>query len=513
MAVLEGIAVPLGSRVPARGLLAVLPLLALLIAAPLGCSVNPVTGRPEVILVSDEREAELGREAADAVASEMGIVEDRPLTEYLAAVGGRVAEHAPRREGVSWSFQVVNQAAPNAFALPDGHIYVSRGLLAIANSEDELAGVLAHEVVHVAARHHAQQQTRATGIGILALPGRLAGAVIGGPLGTAIAAPGVLVGAGLFASYGRDQEREADRVGQEIAARAGYDPAGLASFLHTLELSTREARNGRAGPSFFDTHPSTPERVSSASAQAAKLTWTRVAGIAAGRGAFVRRLDGLLVGLDPAEGVFRDELFLHPALGFTIRFPAGWKTANTPAAVGAAPERGDGLVVLQAAAESNDPEAVARAFFEELSREARIDVLGRGGLEIGGLTAYQLQGVAGTSQGAVTLDMTWIAHGGVVYLVTGREERAYGARYRGVFQEVARSFRPMSAAQRGSIEELRLRVVETGSAETLAALGRRSGNAWSPEETAVANGVAGGAALPPGWPVKIVRAQPYGRGG
>jgi predicted Zn-dependent protease len=476
--------------------------------ALLGCAVNPVTGQPQVILVSDEREAQLGREGAERVVAEMGIVEDARLSKYVGAVGGRVAEHAPRRSGVAWSFQIVNQREPNAFALPDGHVFVSRGLLAIANSEDELASVLAHEIVHVAARHHAQQQTRATGYGILALPGRLAGAVIGGPVGDLIAAPGMVMGAGLFASYGRDQERESDRVGQEITAKAGYDPGALASFLRTLEAATRSEGDAR-GPSFFDTHPSTPERVVDAASRAEQISWTRAVGIAADRADFVGRLDGLLLGLDPAQGIFRKERFLHPDLDFTIRFPEGWKTANAPAAVAAVPERGDAIAILQAAAEGDDPEAVARAFFEELSRQTRIDVQRRGSLEIAGLRAYRLEGVVGTSQGASTLDLFWIAHGGVVYLLAGRVDGAYAARYRGVFEQVARSFRPLSAAERASIEELRLRVVAAGAGETFATLGRRTGNAWEPRETAIANGVGAGERLAAGWPVKVARSQAY----
>ena len=199
-----------------------------------GCSLNPVSRRPEVVFVSEEQEVEVGQEAAEMVASEMGLVQDAALTAYVAAIGERVAAYAPQRN-LTYSFGIIDQDEPNAFALPGGYVYVSRGLLAIANSEDELANVIAHEVVHVAARHHAQRQARATGAGLLALPGLLAGALIPGPLGDLVTASVAVAGGGVLAGYSRSQELESDRVGQQMAAQAGYQPKALADFLATLE--------------------------------------------------------------------------------------------------------------------------------------------------------------------------------------------------------------------------------------------------------------------------------------
>ena len=200
------------------------PAPAQLLAAVLaiGCSttVNPVTGQREVTTMSPSREAAVGRDAASQVAAEIGLVNDPELTRYVSAIGERLAAKSPRQD-VVYRFHVADMPEANAFALPGGYIYVSRGLLALANDEDELANVIGHEIGHVAARHSAQRETRAMGVGILSTLGTVAAGVLGGA-GAAQAASqlGQVAGAGLIASYGRDQERQADEVGQKMAADA-----------------------------------------------------------------------------------------------------------------------------------------------------------------------------------------------------------------------------------------------------------------------------------------------------
>ena len=293
----------------------------------LACATNPLTRRSELVLVSEQAEIESGNAAAQQVAAEIGIVDAPALTDYVGAVGARVAAHAPPRSH-GYRFQILDQDEPNAFALPGGHVYVSRGLLALAHREDELAGVISHEVVHVAGRHHAQRQTRLAGVGILALPGVLAGAILG-PIGDLIAAPGVLAGVGALASYSRSQELEADRFGQEMAAAAGYDPGALGEFLIALERDMQLRLGEPREPGWLDSHPSNPERAKQAAEHAADLSPAPEPAIAPGE-AFARRIDGLLVDQNPAEGVFEGARFLHPDLGFRIEFPRASRPAEPP---------------------------------------------------------------------------------------------------------------------------------------------------------------------------------------
>jgi predicted Zn-dependent protease len=481
------------------------PLLVALPAWGLGCALNPATGRPELVLMSEQRELELGAREAEQVAQEMGIVSDPALESYVDAVGQRLARVSPRRE-LKYEFQVVNMPEPNAFALPGGHVYVSRGLLAIANDEDELANVVGHEVGHVAARHAATRETRALGVGILSALGTLAaGAIAGGSAAQVVGQLGQLAGAGLIASYSRGQEREADLLGQRYAAAAGFDPQGMPRLLRTLEAEVELEQGGKRRPSFFDSHPSTPERVADASARAGSLTWTRVPPIAATRRDFLRRLQGLLLGPDPAEGVLRGSRFLHPALGFALQFPEGWKTQNSRAAVAALAPREDAILLLESQGPGADPRQAANAFVEK----NRLQLEQSGALRIGTLDAFRAQGVVDTQSGSRGLDLTWIAYGGTIYRLAGISTASAYRGYQAEFLAVARSFGPLGAADRESVTERRLDFAEARAGETLAAFGARTGNAWSVKETAVANALAEDARLQAGQLVKIARERPY----
>ncbi len=469
---------------------------------------NPVTGRREVVLVSRDQEQAAGREAAAQVADAMGIFADARLTAYVASVGQRVAARSPR-ENVDWRFEIVDQESPNAFALPDGHIYVSRGLLELANSEDELAGVLAHEVVHVAARHHAQQQTRATGVGLLSLPAVLAGAVIGGPVGQVVQAPLIVLGSGIVASYSRDQEREADRVGQRLAAEAGYDPGALAGYLSS-QARWSEGREARTRePGFFDTHPSTPERVEAAREHAGTLPRRTVAGLASGREAFLRRIDGLLVGGNPAEGVFEGARFLQPDLMFSLRFPEGWQTLNARSHVGAFSPDGKASVVLEIEGPGSDPQAAARAMLAEIARDAPLELLAAESSSIAGRPAFRAEALAGRRGRVTYLHLTWIAHAGLIHLVAGVADAAHARTHQVALASAAGSFRPLQASERASIRERRLRLARTRAHEGLAALVRRTGCAWDAETVALVNALPTDVEPGPDRLVKIAVEQPY----
>jgi len=481
------------------------PLLLAVLAGLPACAVNPATGRPELVLMSEQRELEIGEREAEQVKQEMGIVADPALHSYVDALGQRLASASPRRE-LRYDFQVVNMPEPNAFALPGGHIYVSRGLLAIANDEDELANVIGHEVGHVAARHAASRETRALGVGILAALGSLAaGALGGGTAAQVVGQLGQVAGAGLIASYSRDQEREADLLGQRYAAAAGFDPRGMPGLLRTLEAEVSLETGGPRRPSFFDSHPATPERVSDATTRAAGLTWTRATPIAAGRRAFLQRLDGLLLGPDPAEGVFRGSRFLHPVLDLSIQLPEGWKKQNARSAVAALAPREDALLILEPQAAGDDPRQAANLFVQKNP----VQVVESGALAIGSLSAFHARATASSQGGTRALDLTWIAYGGTIYRLAGvTTPSGYGG-YQDDFLAAARSFGPLSAADRESITEERLGFVEAQAGETLAGLGARTGNAWSAKETAVANALSLDARLQAGQLVKIARERRY----
>lgn len=467
------------------------------------CVLNPLTQERDVVLVSLEEEIRLGEEVAEQVEAEMGLVEDEALLALVRDVGERVAAVAPQ-QGYSYRFKVVDRVEPNAFALPGGHVYVSRGLLAITNTEDELANALAHEIVHVAARHHAQRQATATGVGILALPGLLVGGLIGGPVGGLVSAPFALVGVGAVASYSRSQELEADEIGQRLAGDAGYAPSALAEVLRQLErdeaLRSAEARQ----PTWFDSHPSTPRRV-------AKAAEREVAATPASRdpGEYLARLDGLRVGANPAEGVFDGQRFLHPALDFTLVFPEGWKVSNRRDAVGAYLENGGAQVALEFDAGGKDAREAANAFIANLREKTRVDVARIEKVERAGAPSVRAQLLADSRRGRVAVDATWILHGEHVYRLTGVVQDDYSDAHRTLFGEVGESFATLTGTQRAGIGDRRLRLRKARAGESLAAFSKRTGNAWTAEETAAANALLPDAVLAAGQVLKVALREPY----
>ena len=479
--------------------------LALAAVAFAGCAVNPVSGRPEVTLISASKERELGQEESKKVASQMGLVEDPRLVGYVRQVGERLARHSPL--AADYTFNVVDVPEPNAFALPGGYVYVSRGLLVLMNSEDELAGVMGHEVGHVAARHAAQRVSRAVPIAIVTGLGAAVTGVVSPILGDVIGGVGSFTNEALMAPYGRHQEREADRVGAELEAKAGWDPAGLARALHTLEREAAlDAAAASKRPTFFATHPPLPERVESIGAFARGLQRAPGAPIAATPQAFVQRLDGLVVGESAAAGVFEGTSFVHPDLGVAVTFPAGWKTQNARDIVGAsAPER-DAVVALDLAGSGDDPMKALAA----IDAQAGSDLAERAEqLDVNGHRAVHVTTQADTAEGPLALDLTCIARRGRIFRVMGAARPASAARVAPAFRATARSFRTPTAAERGRVREMRLRVVRARRGETIPSLVARTRSTWTPDMVAVANGLETSARLTEGQPMKIAVNEPY----
>ncbi len=470
-----------------------------------GCMINPVTGEHEFVLVSEKKESEIGEKAAREVADTVGMIEDPELAAYVDTIGQRLARHAPNRN-VDYRFFVVDMEEPNAFALPGGYVYVTRGLLAISNSEDELAGVIGHEIAHVAARHYAQRDIAVKSAQVLSI---LALVVMAAGGARPIVGPSDNVGgAGFYAAfsaYSRSQENEADEVGQELAARAGMDPEGLAEFLRALGNTVRLRFGAARYPGWFDTHPTTPDRVANTSARAQMLRWKRRARIAKTRAEYLQRLDGMILGENPAEGVFRGSRFLHPDLDLTVRFPNGWTAQNAKRAVGAMSPKRDAYLVLEIQEEGEDPEAAARTFMEKEDIEASQIAA----FEIAGMPAFRAVGVAETEEGVRDVDLTWVAYAGRIYRFTGVSPTSRIRGYQGIFRQVARSMRPLREEERASIREKRLRIARAREGESLAELSERVKNAWSLQQTAVANGLNIDSRLEEGQLLKIAVENVY----
>jgi predicted Zn-dependent protease len=423
----------------------------------------------------------VGREGAKAAEAEYGLVEDPELNRYVDEIGRRLARHAPGY-GFDYRFAIVDDTAPNAFALPGGYIYVSRGLLALSNSEEELAGVLGHEIAHVALRHSAARQ----GLGS---PSFFM------PMKTL-----------QILSFSRDLERTADRVGQGLAGVAGYDPRGITDFLASLDGLERLRLGHARLPSFLDTHPGTTNRVAETAQRAGEIAWNPKPGVAKGRAGYLRKIEGLVVGPSGHQGVFRGARFMHPDLAFTIRFPDRWDLHNTNRAVGAVSRDRRAQIFFEHAGAGRDPAAAAEAWVEEASKEGfRVD--SRKSIKLVGRDAVRVEGGVRGRGGSLSVLATFLSWRGSVYRIIGVSSSI--RKHEPFFVNVARSFRPMTRELLADIRELRLHLVEAQPAETLAELAKRGGTDWTAVQLAVMNGVQPSHRFEGGELVKITKAETY----
>lgn len=451
------------------------------------------------------RDEQIGAEVAKQVEEEIGIY-DQPLTsDYVEAIGARLVSNLEDNQ-FTFKFSIADQFEPNAFALPGGWVYISRGLLVLANREDELAGVIGHEIAHVTERHAAARQRRGILGGVLQIPGAIVGAVVGEDIGRLLNAPIETIGHVSLATYSRSQERESDEVGMRLAARSGYDPAALADILANVEADVEMLTGETHEFSFFDSHPATPERVADITSEAQNIQWSPQAPIAPAPRGFLRKLDGLWFDVNPAQGVFRDRQFYQPDLGFTVTFPEGWTTLNTPRLVGAYTGEQE-AVALIALAGDEDPSAYGARFVARLREEHQVEPLESRAVERDEWTGFYVTVEEGASRGDEPsyLHYLWARMQGVTYQVVA----AGSDRYREALREMALSMRPLEEGDWESITGLRVRVVEARDGEALAQLGERTGNRWTPEYTALVNDLPPGQPLRSGTLVKIVLREQY----
>ena len=291
-----------------------------------GCARNPVTGGSDVTMVSEKGEIEQGRKAHEQVIKFYGVYEDQALQDYVNEIGQKLAR-ASHRPDLEWHFTVVDAEDINAFALPGGYIYITRGIMAYLNSEAELAAVLGHEIGHVTARHQVRQQTQQTLAGILG-----AGAAIFTG-SRAVADLANIGGQALLSGYGRDMELEADKLGAQYLAKTGYDTQAMIGVISVLknqetfeiQRAREEGREPRVYHGVFASHPSADQRLQQAVAVAKpdKEGDARV-----GTEDYLRRIDGVAFGSSRQQGIVRDNRFYHAGLGITIAFPKDWVVLN-----------------------------------------------------------------------------------------------------------------------------------------------------------------------------------------
>jgi predicted Zn-dependent protease len=319
-----------------------------------GCARNPVTGRKQLVFMSEKQEIAMGKESDPQILAFFGLYEHPGLQEFITAKGNEMAAIS-HRPNLAYEFKIVDSPVINAFAVPGGFIYFTRGIMAHFNNEAEFAGVLGHEIGHVTARHSVIQQRNA----MLGQLGIIAGVILVPEL-TQFVEP-LSTGMQLaLLSFGRDAERQSDKLGVEYSTKIGYDAREMAGFFNTLERQQGQGGDSRV-PEFFSTHPSPVERNKKVAEMA--VEWKQKLNLTdpkVNRDTYLRRLEGMVYGEDPRQGFTEGQVFYHPELKFRFPFPAGWNLQNTPQQVQMAPANGEAILMVTLVSGSNSQEAASQ---------------------------------------------------------------------------------------------------------------------------------------------------------
>jgi predicted Zn-dependent protease len=458
------------------------------------CAINPVTHKRELMLLSSADELAMGRQTDPQVIQAFGQYEDADLARYVAALGKKLGalSHQPN---LAYSIKVLDSPVVNAFAVPGGYVYLTRGILAYLNDEAELAGVVAHEIGHIAARHSAQQYSRAQV------------AQLGLGLGTMVSktfrkyASVAQFGVGmLFLSFSRDDERQADALGVEYSSKAGYDANHMANLFVSLErLNPGEAQGGL--PGWFSTHPNPPDRIAAIKRDSqewrAKIQQTQ---FAVNRDQYLRQIDGIVFGEDPRQGYVEGNIFYHPQLRFQFPVPAGWKVNNTASQVQMLNQEQNAVILFSMAPEKS-PSAAADAFINE----SKAVVVKSERTQVNGLQAHRIISDITTEQGLIRVLSYFIQKEKSVYVFLGYTEQARFAGYFPVFDQTMGRFKNLTDANKINVKADRLAVKRSTTPGSLRQALRKFGgpeNKW--EALAIINGMKLDDALPGNTIIKVV---------
>ncbi len=448
---------------------------AVLLAALAACARNPVTGKRQLALVSTEQEIALGKEAALQVTESIGRYPDEKVQAYVAEVGTRMAAKS-ERPNVPWSFTVLDDPTVNAFALPGGPVFVTRGILTHLNSEAELASVVGHEIGHITARHSVQDLSKAQ----LAQVGLGIGSIVSEDVRqlAQVAGTGLQL---LFLRFSRDHERQADELGFKYMTAQGYDPREMAHVFTTLDRSSKQQGPGQGKlPEWLSTHPDPGNRAEKAAQRAAGV---KAPGAKTGRDEYLAHLEGMKFGDDPRQGFFQGNAFLHPDLQFKIDFPAGWEKANTPGAVVARSPKKDAIVQLATAGKIS-PEEASRKFFAQQGVKPTSLAGGSPGLPAGA-RYFEAQ----TDQGLVGGLVSFFSHRGTTLGILAYTSAQSLGTYAPAFQATAASFGPLTDPAALAVQPARLELVKVPRDMTLAEFNAQFPSTAPIETVALVNGV------------------------
>lgn len=465
------------------------------------CARNPVSGGLDFVTMSEDQEIQVGARYHSEILKQYGIYEVPELQAYISQLGKDLAAHS-HREDLIFRFTVLDSPEVNAFALPGGYVYITRGILAYLNSEAEVGGVLGHEIGHITARHGVKQQSAATAAQIFS-------AVVAIKTGSQTYSDlSNILGGALLSGYGREQELEADRLGAEYIANIGFDPKEMLEVVGVLKdqeefakhRAKTEGLQQQTYHGVFASHPRNDQRLQEVieSVEKQKAEVTRQSNSER----FLQSLDGLLFGQSPDQGLIRDNHFLHPVLGVAFKLPQDWRTQNLR----------DRFIIL-----SQDKLAMIQLTVEDLHKretpkEYLYRILGNPrpvqeqSLEISGLPAYSLVGTIQTPAGRANARFTAIFHQEKAYLFVGAADpKTDFSIHDKEFVTVAGSFHPMTEQERKQAQPYRLKTYRTKPGDTYAKLAQKIPLPnYKEEQLRLLNGDYPDRELTPGRLIKLV---------
>ena len=424
-----------------------------------GCATNPVTGESDYVLMSEQQEIALGQRYNQEILKEMPPYDDAKLNTMIQSIGEQLAAHS-HRTGLDYRFTIVDSPTVNAFALPGGYIYITRGMLAYLNSEAELAAVLGHEIGHVTARHSVRQHSAQT-----------TASVVGAVISVATGVQGVddltnMAGTAIVRGYGREHELEADRLGAEYMARSGYDPDAMLEVIGILKdqetFEKKRARGEGREPNvyhgLFSTHPRNDARLQEV-VRAARVHKTGTS-MRINREGFIRSLEGLPFGDSASQGIIRGSRFYHEPLDFTLAFPSGWQIDNREDRVVATPDSGDGLMQLQMV--ELEKRMSAR---DVMTKLMQLDDLRRGEkINSSGMKGYTGIASAKTTFGTLPVRHIVLMRDKTAWIFAGTaKDKRDPYRYDRQIIASAKTFRPMNAQDKKLARANRLHIIRAGS--------------------------------------------------
>ncbi len=444
----------------------VLPVLLFALAATsTGCvttGTNPISGNTRAYGYSWEQEVKLGKEADQQIQQQYGVYGSEELQQYVEELGQKIlAESHMRRpdtpeqfRNTEFHFRVLDSPIINAFALPGGYCYVTRGLLAHMNNEAQLAVVLGHEIGHVAGRHASKQAAKQQIMQGVLIGGAIAGqAALGGDVAENVLGVGGTAAQLLSLNYSRDNERESDRLGVEYAVKAGYDAADGAEFFTSLKRKSEQS--GQSLPTWQSSHPDPGARENTVRKLAAE--WDqKVEGDqnARNQDTYYDMIEGLVLGENPRQGYTEDDMFYHPELKFKFPTPAGWQIQNETSQVALIGPNQEAYVVFRISTEST-PEAAATAF----TSQKGLTVIERREETVNGNDARRVLAQAQTQQGQELRILAYfIRYDGNVYQFQGLTTASNYPTHRSTFLETMTGFDALQDQDKLNVQPTRLNI-------------------------------------------------------